>query len=67
MLFKSTLSIAALLVAAVAAAQHRPVFTATRVFKTLTDVPPFIVTATSTTTWTAEPTTTIAEPTGPGI
>ncbi|KAJ7436509.1 hypothetical protein B0H11DRAFT_656900 [Mycena galericulata] len=29
-----------------------PVFTATRVFQTLTDVPPYIITATTTMTWT---------------
>ncbi|KAJ7186532.1 hypothetical protein C8R46DRAFT_1024581 [Mycena filopes] len=29
-----------------------PVFTATRVYQTITDVPPYIVTATTTMTWT---------------
>ncbi|KAJ6626138.1 hypothetical protein B0H10DRAFT_1999180 [Mycena sp. CBHHK59/15] len=43
-----------------------PVFTATRVYQTLTDVPPYIVTATTTMTWTQSPSTTIANPTGPG-
>ena len=32
-----------------------PVFTATRAYKTLTDVAPFIVTATTTVTWTYVP------------
>ncbi|KAJ6482223.1 Metallo-dependent phosphatase-like protein [Mycena vitilis] len=43
-----------------------PVFTATRVFQTTTDVPPFIITATETVIWTASPSTTFAHPTGPG-
>ncbi|KAJ7117197.1 hypothetical protein C8R43DRAFT_1242153 [Mycena crocata] len=51
MLFKSLFSIAAVLFVGVAA-QDAKVFTATRVYKTLTDVAPFIVTATSTSTWT---------------
>ncbi|KAK7040473.1 hypothetical protein R3P38DRAFT_3180185 [Favolaschia claudopus] len=45
----------------------RSVFTATREFKTLTDVAPFIVTKTTTMVWTASPTTTLTQPTGPGI
>ncbi|KAJ7458188.1 hypothetical protein FB451DRAFT_1406499 [Mycena latifolia] len=32
-----------------------PVFTATRVYQTITDVPPYIVTATTTMTWTCVP------------
>ncbi|KAJ7131901.1 hypothetical protein C8R43DRAFT_1239692 [Mycena crocata] len=44
-----------------------PVFTATRVYQTLTNVPPYIVTATTTMTWTMSPSTTIAHPTGPGV
>ncbi|KAJ6472345.1 hypothetical protein C8R47DRAFT_1146437 [Mycena vitilis] len=44
----------------------QPVFTATRVYQTITDVPPYIVTATTTMTWTASPSTTFAHPTGPG-
>ncbi|KAJ6623647.1 hypothetical protein B0H10DRAFT_2213333 [Mycena sp. CBHHK59/15] len=43
-----------------------PVFTATRVFNTLTDVAPYIVKATTTITWTQSPSTTVAQPTGPG-
>ncbi|KAK7007822.1 hypothetical protein R3P38DRAFT_3211469 [Favolaschia claudopus] len=52
----------------------RSVFTATREFKTLTDVAPYIVTKTTTMVWTANnslcsasPTTTLTQPTGPGI
>ncbi|KAJ7636198.1 hypothetical protein FB45DRAFT_864273 [Roridomyces roridus] len=55
MLFKSILSVAALLFVGAAAqkqAPRPPVFTATRVFKTVTDVAPFIVDATTTITWT---------------
>ncbi|KAF7355907.1 hypothetical protein MVEN_00919700 [Mycena venus] len=44
-----------------------PVFTATRVYQTLTDVPPYIITATTTMTWTQSPSTTFAHPTGPGL
>ncbi|KAK7014017.1 hypothetical protein R3P38DRAFT_3277700 [Favolaschia claudopus] len=47
--------------------EPREVFTATRVYKTLTDVPPFIIEATTTFTWTAGPETTVAHPTGPGL
>ncbi|KAJ7912290.1 hypothetical protein B0H13DRAFT_2327459 [Mycena leptocephala] len=65
MLLNSILSIIALLFVG-AAAQNQPVYTATRVFNTVTDVAPFIVKATSTVTWTASPSTTFAEPTGPG-
>ncbi|KAK7038505.1 hypothetical protein R3P38DRAFT_2906277 [Favolaschia claudopus] len=43
------------------------VFTATRMYQTLTDVSPFIVTRTTTFVWTASGTTTVAEPTGPGM
>ncbi|KAJ7486845.1 hypothetical protein FB451DRAFT_1534953 [Mycena latifolia] len=43
-----------------------PVFTATRVYQTITDVPPYIITATTTMTWTQSPSTTFAHPTGPG-
>ncbi|KAF8187868.1 hypothetical protein K438DRAFT_1834308 [Mycena galopus ATCC 62051] len=43
-----------------------PVFTATRVYKTVTDTPPYIVTRTTTMTWTQSPTTSIPFPTGPG-
>ncbi|KAK6964741.1 hypothetical protein R3P38DRAFT_3247059 [Favolaschia claudopus] len=47
--------------------EPREVYTATRVYKTLTDVPPFIIEATTTFTWTAGPETTVAHPTGPGL
>ncbi|KAJ6540827.1 hypothetical protein DFH09DRAFT_1323067 [Mycena vulgaris] len=43
-----------------------PVFTATRVYQTITDVAPYIITATTTMTWTQSPSTTVAHPTGPG-
>ncbi|KAJ7101991.1 hypothetical protein C8R44DRAFT_887773 [Mycena epipterygia] len=46
---------------------HMPVFTATRVYQTITDVAPYIITATTTMTWTQSPSTTIAHPTGPGL
>ncbi|KAJ7450587.1 hypothetical protein FB451DRAFT_1410280 [Mycena latifolia] len=68
MLFKSVLSAAALFFAGVTAQDgHKPVFTATRVYNTVTDIAPFIVKATTTITWTASPSTTVAEPTGPGL
>ncbi|KAJ7664848.1 hypothetical protein B0H17DRAFT_1336616 [Mycena rosella] len=66
MLFQSVLSAAALLFVGVAA-QHPPVFTATRVFNTLTDVAPFIVKGTTTVTWTQSPSTVLVQPTGPGV
>ncbi|KAJ7909620.1 hypothetical protein B0H13DRAFT_2330208 [Mycena leptocephala] len=44
-----------------------PVFTATRVYQTITDKPPYIITATTTMTWTQSPSTTIVFPTGPGL
>ncbi|KAJ7108219.1 hypothetical protein C8R44DRAFT_884986 [Mycena epipterygia] len=44
-----------------------PVFTVTRVYKTITDVAPYIVTATTTMTWTQSPSTTVANPTGTGV
>ncbi|KAJ7186415.1 hypothetical protein C8R46DRAFT_1206425 [Mycena filopes] len=53
--------------AAAAAAAHPPVFIATRVFQTVTDVAPYIVTATTTLTWTQSPSTTVAHPTGSGL
>ncbi|KAJ7513257.1 hypothetical protein B0H11DRAFT_2213776 [Mycena galericulata] len=43
-----------------------PVFTATREYKTTTDVPPYIITRTTTMTWTQSSSTTVAFPTGPG-
>ncbi|KAJ7436825.1 hypothetical protein FB451DRAFT_1570888 [Mycena latifolia] len=72
MLFKSVLSAAALFFAGVAAqglaeVEHKPVFTATRVYNTATDIAPFIVKATTTFTWTASPSTIVAKPTGPGL
>ncbi|KAJ7351280.1 hypothetical protein DFH08DRAFT_1078377 [Mycena albidolilacea] len=68
MLFKVFLSIFALASTVVAVPkEHAPVFTATRVYKTLTDVAPFIVTGTTTVTWTQSPSTVVATPTGPGL
>ncbi|KAJ7453015.1 hypothetical protein B0H11DRAFT_2288447 [Mycena galericulata] len=43
-----------------------PVFTVTREYKTTTDVPPYIITQTTTMTWTQSSSTTVAFPTGPG-
>ncbi|KAF8177779.1 hypothetical protein K438DRAFT_1978397 [Mycena galopus ATCC 62051] len=57
-------------VLAVAAAVPQDVpqpFTVTRVFKTITDVAPFIVTDTTVFTFTPSPTTSIAFPTGSGL
>ncbi|KAF8193989.1 hypothetical protein K438DRAFT_1969281 [Mycena galopus ATCC 62051] len=69
MLFKVTFSILALASAVVATSKkdHPPVFTAIREYKTLTDIAPYIVTATTTLTWTQSPTTSIAAPTGSGV
>ncbi|KAJ6571031.1 hypothetical protein DFH09DRAFT_1313041 [Mycena vulgaris] len=70
MLFKVALSLLALASASAAVPKAGPaplVFTATREFKSLTDVAPYIVTATTTLTWTQSPSTIIAEPTGTGI
>ncbi|KAJ7783954.1 hypothetical protein DFH07DRAFT_789695 [Mycena maculata] len=71
---KSVLTIPALLFVGVSASVHKGgapdppvVFTATRVFNTLTDVAPYFVTATTTVTWTQSPSTTFAFPTGSGI
>ncbi|KAJ7711885.1 hypothetical protein B0H16DRAFT_1627222 [Mycena metata] len=64
------LTAAASVQAAAIARQHNtgpPVFTATRVYETITDVPPYIITATTTMTWTQSPSTSIAHPTGPGL
>ncbi|KAJ7727539.1 hypothetical protein DFH07DRAFT_851732 [Mycena maculata] len=44
-----------------------PVFTATRVYQTLTDVFPYFIPATTTITWTQSPSTTIVNPTGTGL
>ncbi|KAJ7513239.1 hypothetical protein B0H11DRAFT_2213762 [Mycena galericulata] len=43
-----------------------PVFTATREYKTTTDVPPYIIARTTTMTWTQSSSTTVVFPTGPG-
>ncbi|KAJ7894324.1 hypothetical protein B0H14DRAFT_802996 [Mycena olivaceomarginata] len=43
-----------------------PVFTATRVYRTTTDVPPYIVDRTTTMVWTQSSSAVIACPTGPG-
>ncbi|KAJ7842341.1 hypothetical protein B0H14DRAFT_3868898 [Mycena olivaceomarginata] len=67
MLFKMFLSIFALASAVVAVPKEPAVFTATRVYKTLTDVAPFIVTGTTTVTWIQSPSTVVATPTGPGL
>ncbi|KAK6992574.1 hypothetical protein R3P38DRAFT_3044383 [Favolaschia claudopus] len=73
MLFKVVVSLLALASAVLAApppkADDPPhsVFTATREFKTLTDIAPYIVTKTTTMVWTASPTTTLTQPTGPGL
>ncbi|KAJ7064304.1 hypothetical protein C8F01DRAFT_1130925 [Mycena amicta] len=66
---KNLAVIAALSVAACvkAAPADPPVFTATRVYQTITDVPPYIITQTTTFTWTQSPSTTIANPTGTGL
>ncbi|KAJ7604706.1 hypothetical protein DFH06DRAFT_1474649 [Mycena polygramma] len=66
MLFTYVLSTAAFLFVGVTAAADHPVFTATRVYNTLTDVAPFIIQKTTTFTFTASPSTTVAQPTGPG-
>ncbi|KAJ7846620.1 hypothetical protein B0H14DRAFT_2771757 [Mycena olivaceomarginata] len=73
MLFKMFLSIFALAFCRRSDAEHfqvpkePAVFTATRVYKTLTDVAPFIVTGTTTVTWIQSPSTVVATPTGPGL
>ncbi|KAJ7021218.1 hypothetical protein C8F04DRAFT_1274049 [Mycena alexandri] len=69
MLFKAFATVLALTSAAAAgpAPPGPPVFTATRVFQTLTDVAPYIVTATTTVTWTQSPSTSFAHPTGTGL
>ncbi|KAJ6573231.1 hypothetical protein B0H10DRAFT_2237203 [Mycena sp. CBHHK59/15] len=68
MLFQAVLIVSAIATALAAGPQSGPpVFTATRVFKTVTDEAPFIVTATSTVTWTMSPSTVIPSPTGPGL
>ncbi|KAJ7744784.1 hypothetical protein DFH07DRAFT_834283 [Mycena maculata] len=71
MLFKVLLSLLALASATAAAfsasQKNMPVFTATRVFQTLTDVAPYIVTATTTVTWTQSPSTSVANPTGSAV
>ncbi|KAJ6474981.1 hypothetical protein C8R45DRAFT_1160238 [Mycena sanguinolenta] len=70
MLFKivfSALALASVVSAAGAPKGNLPVLTATRVFQSVTDVAPYIVTATTTVTWTVSPSTTFAHPTGPGL
>ncbi|KAK7050578.1 hypothetical protein R3P38DRAFT_3174050 [Favolaschia claudopus] len=73
MLFKVVVSLLALASAVLAAPPPKgdepshSVFTATREFKTLTDIAPYIVTKTTTMVWTASPTTTLTQPTGPGL
>ncbi|KAJ7727524.1 hypothetical protein DFH07DRAFT_999867 [Mycena maculata] len=53
--------------AAINPRQTPPVFTATRVYQTLTDVPPYFVDETTVITWTQSPSTTFANPDGPGL
>ncbi|KAJ7073194.1 hypothetical protein C8F01DRAFT_270120 [Mycena amicta] len=60
-------SMSSVLVCSAADAAKGPVFTATQVYNTIVDHAPFMVQATRTITWTASPSTTIAQPTGPGI
>ncbi|KAJ7455651.1 hypothetical protein B0H11DRAFT_2066901 [Mycena galericulata] len=67
MLFKVLSVLALASVASAVPNAPPPVFTATRVFNTLTDVAPYIITATSTVTWTQSPSTVIAFPTGTGV
>ncbi|KAJ7779413.1 hypothetical protein DFH07DRAFT_950471 [Mycena maculata] len=68
----AVLSVATLLFVGVSAqkkggaADPPVVFTATRVYNTLTDIAPYFVTATTTVTWTQSPSTTFAFPTGSG-
>ncbi|KAJ7048952.1 hypothetical protein C8F01DRAFT_1266381 [Mycena amicta] len=64
---KSLLFVASSAAALVAAAPNAPVFTATQVYNTVVDHAPFIVQGTRTVIWTASPSTTLAQPTGPGI
>ncbi|KAJ6592398.1 hypothetical protein B0H19DRAFT_1245274 [Mycena capillaripes] len=66
LLFAAAASVQAAVIARQKGAPPPPVFTATRVYQTITDVPPYIVTATTTMTWTQSPSTTFAHPTGPG-
>ncbi|KAJ7914123.1 hypothetical protein B0H13DRAFT_2325710 [Mycena leptocephala] len=54
-------------VAAVVPPRHTPAMTVTRVFKTITDVAPFIVDRTTVFTFTPSPSTSIAFPTGTGL
>ncbi|KAJ7734065.1 hypothetical protein B0H16DRAFT_1731900 [Mycena metata] len=66
MLFKVVATVL-VLASAVAAGPAAPAFTATRVFETITDIEPYIVTATTTVTWTQSPSTSVANPTGTGL
>ncbi|KAJ7111330.1 hypothetical protein C8R44DRAFT_883144 [Mycena epipterygia] len=66
MFFKVFCVLSILSLAAAAPPKGPPVFTVTRVYKTITDVAPYIVDATTTMTFTQSPSTTIAHPTGPG-
>ncbi|KAJ7071632.1 hypothetical protein C8F01DRAFT_1245226 [Mycena amicta] len=70
MLFKSALYLASCVLlcsAAAAPADDAQVFTATQVYNTIIDEAPFIVKATRVVTWTAGPSTVIAQATGAGI
>ncbi|KAF7342353.1 hypothetical protein MVEN_01823900 [Mycena venus] len=67
MLFNALLCLSALAVVNVAAVTFPPPFTVTRVFKTITDVAPFIVDRTTVFTFTPSPSTSIPHPTGTGL
>ncbi|KAJ7254563.1 hypothetical protein C8J57DRAFT_1722112 [Mycena rebaudengoi] len=64
MLFKPALIAFAFLVASTSA--EKQVFTATRVYKTITNVAPFFTEVTTTVTWMQGESTVITGPTGPG-
>ncbi|KAJ6485374.1 hypothetical protein C8R47DRAFT_1129991 [Mycena vitilis] len=63
----TVLALASFAAAAAAPKGNAPVFTATRAYQTITDVAPYIVTKTTTFTWTQSPSTQLSHPTGPGI
>ncbi|KAJ7734096.1 hypothetical protein B0H16DRAFT_1578251 [Mycena metata] len=67
MLFKAVAAVLAVVSTVAAAAAHPPVFTATRVIQTITDAAPYIVTATTTVTWTQSPSTSFAHATGTSL
>ncbi|KAF8209150.1 hypothetical protein K438DRAFT_2012434 [Mycena galopus ATCC 62051] len=67
MFFNALLCLSALAVASAVPQDIPPPFTVTRVFKTITDVAPFIVDTTTVFTFTPSPSTSIAFPTGTGL